>query len=111
MCQGGCIYRVAFCHDFEVAIHFSGTIGSYAIHRRKDVLSHPNWVYELKYDGFRALAFIESGTTRLVSRNGFTCKRFDGLCEELRKTFGKRELILDEEIACLDADADRTLIS
>ena len=28
------------------------------------------WLYELKYDGYRALAFTEKGKTRLISRNG-----------------------------------------
>src|SRR4051812_43163032 len=28
---------------------------------------HDDWLYELKFDGFRALAYIENGTTRLVS--------------------------------------------
>ena len=71
---------------------------------RKEVFLHPNWVFELKYDGFRAIACIEDGTARLVSRNGFVYRRFESLCEELQKTFGKKELILDGEIACLDAD-------
>ncbi|HWR34250.1 MAG TPA: hypothetical protein VN622_00080, partial [Clostridia bacterium] len=26
---------------------------------------HPAWIYELKYDGFRALAYIEDGRARL----------------------------------------------
>ena len=35
---------------------------------RREPFDHPDWLYELKYDGFRALAFIESGSCRLVSR-------------------------------------------
>ena len=30
----------------------------------------PDWIFELKYDGFRALAVIEDGRTQLLSRNG-----------------------------------------
>ncbi len=30
---------------------------------------HPDWIYELKYDGFRALAYIENRVAHLVSRN------------------------------------------
>ena len=30
---------------------------------------HPDWIFELKYDGFRALAYIDSGQCRL-SRDG-----------------------------------------
>ncbi|HWQ56810.1 MAG TPA: hypothetical protein VN442_24195 [Bryobacteraceae bacterium] len=40
---------------------------------------HPAWIYELKYDGFRALVYIEDGRARLVSRNGNTFKSFPEL--------------------------------
>jgi ATP-dependent DNA ligase len=30
---------------------------------------HPDYLFELKYDGFRALAYIEEYDCRLVSRN------------------------------------------
>ena len=28
-----------------------------------------DWVFEIKWDGYRAITFIENGKTRLVSRN------------------------------------------
>jgi bifunctional non-homologous end joining protein LigD len=31
---------------------------------------HPGWLYEIKYDGFRALAIIDGHRCRLVSRRG-----------------------------------------
>jgi hypothetical protein len=30
---------------------------------------HPDWIFEPKLDGFRAVAYVDSGTCRLVSRN------------------------------------------
>ena len=33
---------------------------------------HSDYLFELKYDGFRALAYLENGRCRLVSRNGTT---------------------------------------
>ena len=27
---------------------------------------HPDWFFELKYDGFRALAYVDSGGARCV---------------------------------------------
>jgi bifunctional non-homologous end joining protein LigD len=30
---------------------------------------NPDWLFELKWDGYRAIAFIEDGRVRLVSRN------------------------------------------
>ena len=29
----------------------------------------PEWLFEIKWDGYRAVAFIENGKLRLVSRN------------------------------------------
>jgi len=40
----------------------------------RDVFNHPNWVYELKYDGFRALTYISKGKAWMVSKKGFTCR-------------------------------------
>ena len=34
----------------------------------KEPFSHPDWLFELKWDGFRALAFIERGECRLISK-------------------------------------------
>jgi bifunctional non-homologous end joining protein LigD len=33
---------------------------------------HPDWLFEVKHDGFRSLAVIEGHTCRLVSRRGHT---------------------------------------
>jgi bifunctional non-homologous end joining protein LigD len=29
--------------------------------RRPEPFDHPDWLYEVKFDGFRALAYIEDG--------------------------------------------------
>ena len=29
----------------------------------------PDWLFEIKWDGYRAIAFIDKGKVRLVSRN------------------------------------------
>jgi hypothetical protein len=38
--------------------------------RKPAAFDHSEWIYELKYDGFRALAVVEYGTCTLFSRNG-----------------------------------------
>jgi hypothetical protein len=38
--------------------------------KRVATFDDPNWIFELKYDGFRALAMIERGRAQLLSRNG-----------------------------------------
>jgi bifunctional non-homologous end joining protein LigD len=39
--------------------------------KRAAPFDHPDWIFELKYDGFRALAVIDNGRTQLLSRNGY----------------------------------------
>src|SRR5436309_2851494 len=68
----------------------------------RDPFDHPDWLYELKYDGFRALALIENGTCRLVSRKAHVYKSFPGLCASLAQL--PHDAILDGEIVCLDHD-------
>jgi ATP-dependent DNA ligase len=53
--------------------------------RRPDIFEHPDWLYELKYDGFRALAYIDHGRCHLVSRRGNQLERFDDLCFSMGK--------------------------
>jgi bifunctional non-homologous end joining protein LigD len=47
--------------------------------RAKEPLDSPEWIFELKHDGFRALAYVEKDGCRLVSRNGHEFKGFDRL--------------------------------
>jgi bifunctional non-homologous end joining protein LigD len=37
----------------------------------------PDWVFELKHDGFRAVAYVESGSCQLVSRKDIIYKSFN----------------------------------
>src|SRR5271169_6140499 len=62
----------------------------------------PHYLFELKYDGFRAVAYIERGTTKLVSRKGNRYERFDELCTGLASAARVKEAIIDGEIVCLD---------
>jgi bifunctional non-homologous end joining protein LigD len=63
---------------------------------------HPDFLFELKHDGFRALAYIADGTCRFVSRKQNVFKRFDRLGVAIARRFGGIEAILDGEIVCLD---------
>jgi ATP-dependent DNA ligase len=44
---------------------------------RKEPFDGPDWLFDVKYDGFRALYYIEPGHNRLISRNGNLLTRFD----------------------------------
>jgi bifunctional non-homologous end joining protein LigD len=59
---------------------------------------HPDFIYELKLDGFRALAVVEGGQCRLVSRNGNDFHRWDTLKHELGRTVRAQSAVLDGEI-------------
>ena len=62
------------------------------------------WLYELKYDGYRIVAYIEGNTARLVTRkeNDYT-KRFKDVASSLIDLAGERAMVLDGEMAVLDA--------
>jgi bifunctional non-homologous end joining protein LigD len=63
---------------------------------------HPDWLFELKYDGFRALAYVDNGGVQLVSRKGNVYKSFANLCAALAQTLSPA--ILDGEIVHLGSD-------
>ena len=52
--------------------------------RRKEPFDDPDWVFELKYDGFRGLCYLERGRCRFISRNGNVLGRLDALCDRWR---------------------------
>jgi bifunctional non-homologous end joining protein LigD len=59
---------------------------------------HPDWIFEPKMDGFRAVAYVEGGTCRLVSRNHNAFKTFQPLAEAIGQDLSGRAAILDREI-------------
>ena len=63
------------------------------------------WVYEVKYDGYRMLAFVEENRARLVSRNGKDYTgHFPAIAAELADWSAGRAFVLDGEVAMIDAD-------
>jgi len=63
---------------------------------------HPEWIFELKYDGFRSLAIIEHGRCQLISRNGHPFASFSALAESISDSLTNRRAIIDGEICSLD---------
>jgi bifunctional non-homologous end joining protein LigD len=65
---------------------------------------NPDWLFEIKWDGYRAVAFIEDGRVRLMSRtqNDLTAQ-FQELGSLPRFVRAERA-ILDGEIAALDEE-------
>ena len=58
------------------------------------------WVYEIKWDGYRSLAFVENGKAELVSRNDIVYTQFLPI-NELLASWGL-DVVLDGEIVVLD---------
>ena len=72
--------------------------------RTKEAFDHADFVFELKYDGFRALAYVDDGRCRLVSRRNHTYKTYAPLCQWIGKHLRVRNAVLDGELACLDEE-------
>jgi bifunctional non-homologous end joining protein LigD len=66
----------------------------------KEPFDDPDYIFELKHDGFRAVAYLYDGECKLISRN-MRFMRFDSLRNALAK-LPVLDAILDGEIVCLD---------
>ena len=62
----------------------------------------PEWIFELKYDGFRALAVIEHGRAQLISRNGHPFASFADLGKQIAAALPNTRAVIDGEICSLD---------
>ena len=67
----------------------------------KEVFDDDNWLFEIKWDGYRAIAEIENGHIRLYSRNGITFENsYPVVARGLKKI--KEKCVLDGEIVVLN---------
>jgi bifunctional non-homologous end joining protein LigD len=72
--------------------------------RRKEPFDSDEFLFELKIDGFRALAHFEAGHGELISRNGNTFRGFADLAAWIATHLHVESAVLDGEIACVDDD-------
>ncbi len=63
---------------------------------------NPDWLFEIKWDGYRAVAFIENGRVRLVSRNQNDLTKQFPVLGTLPQFVQAQRAILDGEIVALD---------
>jgi bifunctional non-homologous end joining protein LigD len=70
--------------------------------RRTEPFDDPEWLFDLKYDGFRALCYLEQGSCRLISRNGNPMTRFAGLGDRIAASLDVSDAILDGEVITAD---------
>jgi len=74
--------------------------------RRSEPFDSDLFIYELKIDGFRALAHVQNAQGELISRNGNTFRGFAELATWIAEHLRVESAVLDGEICCLD-ESDR----
>jgi bifunctional non-homologous end joining protein LigD len=68
------------------------------------LVDHPNYQFEMKYDGFRGLGYFEPGRRcRFVSRNGNHLSQFQSLCEAISQELNVQSAIFDGEVISIDS--------
>ena len=68
-----------------------------------DVPTGPGWLYEVKWDGYRALAYVSGGDATLKSRRGNDLtERFADVARALERAIRTPDCVLDGEVCALD---------
>jgi bifunctional non-homologous end joining protein LigD len=67
-------------------------------------LNDDAWAFELKWDGIRAVSYLEGKKLRIESRNGNDLSSSFPELDGLKESFAGRQLILDGEIVSFGAD-------
>ena len=70
--------------------------------RRTEPFDDPGRVFDLKYDGFRALCYLAQGRCRMISRNGNLMSRFASLGDKIAASLDVGDAILDGEVIAAD---------
>jgi len=68
----------------------------------KEPFDHPDYIFELKHDGFRAITYIQNGECKILSRNSRVL-RFPLLTKNL-SGLSVKDAIIDGEIIHIDAN-------
>jgi bifunctional non-homologous end joining protein LigD len=61
-----------------------------------------SFTFDVKYDGYRGLCYLEQRRNRLISRNNNIMTRFDGLADQVAGALDVNDAILDGEIIAVD---------
>ncbi|MEE9910949.1 MAG: non-homologous end-joining DNA ligase [Deltaproteobacteria bacterium] len=69
----------------------------------KEPFDHPDWIFEMKWDGYRAIAEVSDGQVDLYSRNGISfAGKYPPVLDALKRL--RLEAVLDGEIVVVDPD-------
>lgn len=67
------------------------------------VPSGKNWIYEIKFDGYRIVAFCDDKKVKLSSRGGKDYSdKFSSICSALSSLCDGHSFVLDGEVVCFD---------
>jgi len=98
-------------HDDGDGEAVQGTYAPMLASNAEHVPHGEGWTFEVKFDGYRAVAYIRAGECRLVSRNGNDLTgRFSDVAKALVKAVKSPNAVLDGEVTRVDA-AGRTSFS
>jgi bifunctional non-homologous end joining protein LigD len=81
---------------------FARSLRPIRLSRRSEPFDSDQFIYELKIDGFRALAHLRDGRGELISRNGNVFRGFSDLGTWLAEHIRVESAVIDGEIACVD---------
>jgi bifunctional non-homologous end joining protein LigD len=70
---------------------------------REDLPPDGDWAFEMKWDGVRAVVYVDGGRARVLSRNDLDVTAGYPELRELGAALGARRVVLDGEIVALDA--------
>jgi bifunctional non-homologous end joining protein LigD len=66
-----------------------------------EAFDDPDWVFEIKWDGYRAIAEVNGADSKLYSRNGLSFSgKYPAVFNELKKI--KKKVVLDGEIVAFN---------
>jgi bifunctional non-homologous end joining protein LigD len=69
----------------------------------REVPDGDGWLFEVKWDGYRALAYVRGSDTTLVSRNdNDLTERFSNVAKEISKAVKSPHAVVDGEVCALD---------
>jgi len=68
----------------------------------EDAFDNPDWLFEIKWDGYRAIAFVADGRVRLVSRNQNDLTAQFAELRDVPKFLNAESAVLDGEVVVLD---------
>jgi bifunctional non-homologous end joining protein LigD len=75
----------------------------------KDVPAGNDWLFEVKWDGYRAIAALEGGEATLTSRKGNDLTaRFESVAKAIERSVKTPDCVLDGEVCALDEEGRAT---